>query len=452
MENYELENEIELRMNPDDFSLSPGDLNDIMNQFDLSEEDAVLAYNKVISEKIKELEDETKDIVNYFREKGNYYPSFNEFKKEFNQNDLMFFNDEILRDMYNKEINDENQLSLFEIKQMIKEAFKTISEEDEFEKDAAEITKNWGGEIKKSPNAMLGPEDIFDIADAGAEAKKDIEDEFGEDEFSPMSNDEYKAIMNNLNEDEEEITIGPEGLFRAKDSQGNEIKKMTLVKPVNSEVDKKGRVMGFGDDGKGNQIVIVDYQWPLDLKYMAPKEMGEIKEYPQDLIVQGINENLEEDKNNLKGVEVTYEDGTVIPTSIAANLSDEDIHNYFKVGRMFNIGNVEDNMQAVKSVNIIRETMNEELNEEEIVDDIDTPKEDEIDEARGLSHTAKNTGDRNAKKDNKNHSHAPVTTLPEGRTLDEKIKTLSEGKLKKKDLLNFIGEQARKFADDINNK
>jgi hypothetical protein len=612
MDNHELENEIEMRMNPQDFSLSSRDLVDIMNAFDMNEHDVAFAYSKVVERKRQELKDETKDVMNYFREKGNYYPSFREFKKVFNQS--TFVDDDILRDMHKKEISDKNQMSMFEIRQMIQEEFRTMSEEDEFEKDAAAITKNWGGEIKKSKDAQLSTDDFEDIVDAGAVARGEIESEFGEDEFSPMTDDEYKNIMKDLNEDIrdsfmnfsgdvpkipgknelrlvkneiedlspnftmkydalkirskrlevsydvdsgvykvindssgeqyynkikypeckdcefrdandvvefirsfgsiKEIAIGPEGLFRLKDSQGNEIKRMALVKPANSEVDKKGRVKGFGDDGKGNMIVIVDYQWPLDLKYMAPKEMGEFREYPQDLVVQGMTEGLEEDRSNLRGVEVTYADGTVIPTSMAANLSDEDIHNYFKVGRMFNIGNVEDNMQAVKSVNIIRESASDgkkcsscgehevrpvgagdeiidvcdncgaqesgiknenkmnELNEnEELVlakpglhtaimnyHNLGGSKEEVLaivntifglEEARGVSHSVKNTGDRNAKNDPKDHSHAPVTTLPESKTFDEKIKNLSEGKIKKGDLLKFINEQARKLADDI---
>ena len=71
-----------------------------------------------------------------------------------------------------------------------------------------------------------------------------------------------------------------------------------------------------------------------------------------------------------------------------------------------------------------------------------------VHEARGLGHGVKNSGDRNLKK-SKDNSHAPVTTLPEGRTFDEKIKNLSEGSVKKKDLINFINEQARKLANDI---
>jgi len=453
MNNIELENEIEIRMNPQDFSLSTGDLVDIMNQYGLNEHDVAFAYNEIVARKREELEDTTKEVVTMFREKGNYYPSFNEFKKMFNQYDgYTFVDDNILRDMHKKETQDANQLSMFEIREMIKEQFRAMSEDEDFERDAAAITRQWGGEIKKSPDAMLSPEDIFDLADAGAVAKQDIQGEFGDDEFTPMSDDEYKSIMNDLSEDGE---IGQKGLFRPQDSQGNDIRLSSLV--TNLENTKKGRVIGFGDDGDGNMIARVEWSWPLDMKFMAPKEMGMKHESLTNLIVQGINEsNVEEGRNKLRGVEVTYADGTVIPTSMAANLSDEDIYKYFEIGSLFNIGSVEDNMQAVQSVNIIRENMNEEEINEEIIDEVidgDAASEgdEEIAEARGLGHTVKNNGDRNVKK-SKNNSHAPVTTLPEGKTLDAKIKTLSEGTLKKKDLMNFIKEEAKNFAKDIKRK
>jgi ribosomal protein L37AE/L43A len=657
MDNFELENEIELRMNPQDFSLSSSDLIDIMNQYGLNEHDVAFAYSKIVAEKREEILDTTKDVVNMFREKGNYYPSFDEFKKMFNQYDgYTFVDDNILRDMHKRETRDANQTSMFEIREMIKEQFRAMREDDDFDKEAAAITKNWGGGIKKSPDAMLSTSDFEDIVDAGAVARGEIEAEFGDDEFVPMSDDEYKTIMRDLNEDGEDGGVGPQGLFKPQDSQGNDINLKALVK--NLEGTKSGRVMGLGDDGKGNLIVRVEWAWPLDMKYTAPEEMGMIPEMPSNLIVQGLNE---EGRSNLRGVEVTYADGTVIPTSMAAHLSDEDINNYFTPGKLFNIGNVEDNMQAVQSVNIIRENMNKEktckecggevkgvkagdeiidvceecgaqesgikkenkMNEgygeprpEEIQDviksvewinekinkihglEIETYWEegyeqgnsvffiikpfrvsdsgdqtlvdydyelkrntsnefrseskkrnirsregieslknditlfntmienelngratwvnkmnfggehetksvmkqtnektndmnelneneaimmadqalnqaimqfhnaggnkeaaqkhldgifgmDGLGESRGLAHSVKNTGDRNVKNNPKDNSHAPVTTLPEGKTLDAKIKTLSEGTLKRKGLMNFIKEEANNFAKDI---
>ena len=39
---------------------------------------------------------------------------------------------------------------------------------------------------------------------------------------------------------------------------------------------------------------------------------------------------------------------------MAAHLTDEEIHNYFKPGKVFNIGSAEDNVQAVISCEIIK--------------------------------------------------------------------------------------------------
>ena len=56
----------------------------------------------------------------------------------------------------------------------------------------------------------------------------------------------------------------------------------------------------------------------------------------------------------LRAIEVTYEDGTVITTSMAAGLTDKQMTDYFRPGRVFNIDSVEDRMVTVKSNKIIR--------------------------------------------------------------------------------------------------
>lgn len=56
----------------------------------------------------------------------------------------------------------------------------------------------------------------------------------------------------------------------------------------------------------------------------------------------------------LRSVQVTYSNGTKISTSMAANLSDQQIKNYFKVGKYFNVGSgSKDVMAKVKSVKIL---------------------------------------------------------------------------------------------------
>lgn len=59
-------------------------------------------------------------------------------------------------------------------------------------------------------------------------------------------------------------------------------------------------------------------------------------------------------KTNLRSVKVTYADGNIIYTDMAAGLTDNEILSYFAVGKVFNIGNVDDNLQAVTECEIIK--------------------------------------------------------------------------------------------------
>lgn len=59
-------------------------------------------------------------------------------------------------------------------------------------------------------------------------------------------------------------------------------------------------------------------------------------------------------QSTLKSVRVIYMDGTIINTSVNGELSDAEIYEYFKVGKVFNIGgrfnddgDELDNLQAV---------------------------------------------------------------------------------------------------------
>ena len=56
----------------------------------------------------------------------------------------------------------------------------------------------------------------------------------------------------------------------------------------------------------------------------------------------------------LRAVQVTYEGGDVITTSMAGHLTDKEIRDYFRIGRKFNIGAQRDKIRAVKSVVILK--------------------------------------------------------------------------------------------------
>lgn len=58
--------------------------------------------------------------------------------------------------------------------------------------------------------------------------------------------------------------------------------------------------------------------------------------------------------NNLRVVKVTFEDGDTVISSMAAHLSNKEIHNYYKIGSKFNLGSVKDRLVAVKNVEILK--------------------------------------------------------------------------------------------------
>lgn len=61
-----------------------------------------------------------------------------------------------------------------------------------------------------------------------------------------------------------------------------------------------------------------------------------------------------ENNYGLRSVRVTYSNGEVIETGMAHGLPDHEIYEYFAAGKLFNIGNVEDNMQTVTKCEILK--------------------------------------------------------------------------------------------------
>ena len=60
----------------------------------------------------------------------------------------------------------------------------------------------------------------------------------------------------------------------------------------------------------------------------------------------------------LRSVKVTFSNGDTISTSMSAGLSDDEIRNYYKIGKSFNIGNAgKDKMAKVKKVEILAESL-----------------------------------------------------------------------------------------------
>lgn len=57
---------------------------------------------------------------------------------------------------------------------------------------------------------------------------------------------------------------------------------------------------------------------------------------------------------NLRVIRVYYENGDIITTPMSANLTDKEMLDYFRPGKVFNIGSVSDNMQRIVKSEIIR--------------------------------------------------------------------------------------------------
>lgn len=53
-------------------------------------------------------------------------------------------------------------------------------------------------------------------------------------------------------------------------------------------------------------------------------------------------------------VRVTFDNGDVIETSMNPKLTDDDINEYYKIGKQFNIGRIDDKMAKVKKVEILK--------------------------------------------------------------------------------------------------
>jgi hypothetical protein len=68
------------------------------------------------------------------------------------------------------------------------------------------------------------------------------------------------------------------------------------------------------------------------------------------------------DESKGRTVKVKFSDGTGMTTSVAANMTDKDIKDYFKVGKSFNVGKGgRDKMAKVKSVEILESTIDEKM-------------------------------------------------------------------------------------------
>lgn len=66
----------------------------------------------------------------------------------------------------------------------------------------------------------------------------------------------------------------------------------------------------------------------------------------------------EKETPKFRTVKITYDSGDEVTTDMSGKLTDEEIYDYFKVGRVFNIGSSEDKMVKVKKVDILENKNN----------------------------------------------------------------------------------------------
>jgi hypothetical protein len=79
-------------------------------------------------------------------------------------------------------------------------------------------------------------------------------------------------------------------------------------------------------------------------------------------------ETVKEAAGNLRSVKVTYSNGDSVTTDMAANLTDEQIHDYFAIGKRFNLGDGAggDNVQTVTDVEILEDKVGQKTPSEEV--------------------------------------------------------------------------------------
>lgn len=309
--------------------------------------------------------------------------------------------------------------------------------------------------------------------DAMKAAMADMGDEFvplGKSKFEKNINpEELKADLErqnlNLPSDEEELAsiqsmmdrkktheksfgVGSlnESMLQVLDADGNNIKRHALVVPVKG-VNKKGRVLGFGDDGKGQLQIIVSWEWPIDMKYKNPEEMGKERLYPADVVIADPKRMAEDISENEGLPHGDHPDGFSFDMKSLYHWFNDALHQL----KWYEPEVAAEVMEKAFNRDYdYKPKMNEMENmNEDFLNELDFISEEEeatLEEMRSLGSSVKNTGDRNVKQRD-DHAHAPLTNLNE--SINKNITKLFEGSVTKKQLREFIIEQAKEAAKKI---
>jgi hypothetical protein len=327
-------------------------------------------------------------------------------------------------------------------------------------------------------NEMFEDDDLgifggaFDSEEFEGEAMRAAAEDMG-DEFTPLgkskfdknlNKDELKADLErqnlNLPSDEEELssiqnmmdkkkahekTFGAgslnESMLQVLDADGNNIRRHALVVPTKG-VDKKGRVLGFGDDGGGRLQIIVSWEWPIDMKYTNPEEMGKERLYPEEVVIANPKRMAEDMSKGDESSDSNHPDKYHFDMKSLYHWFNDALHqlNWYEPEVAAEVME-----QAFERDYDYKRKMSEmkDLDKENELDlNSEEQEMDSIEEMRGLGSSVKNTGDRNVKQRD-DHDHAPLTNL------NESIKRLFENKVTKKQLRDFISEQAKQVAKKL---
>lgn len=227
--------------------------------------------------------------------------------------------------------------------------------------------------IKKLVNDKSKKEVVEDLKDKGHITEKEIEDVKKEDiekkSNTNISGKTLDELITNLEKEGYIIKDFQPGLPKASVSAEKDGKKFNIEVStmLNDDGNNDHRVTNIKehteittDDNIEKESKVVKQ----DGKYQAQSEKGknfgtyDTKEEAKERVKQmEMFKHMDKKSaaSNLIGVTVTYDNGDVITTDVNGNQTDEQIKEYFKVGKEFNLGNGEkDNIAKVVKVDIDR--------------------------------------------------------------------------------------------------
>lgn len=143
--------------------------------------------------------------------------------------------------------------------------------------------------------------------------------------------------------------------YMREQSKGIDVSNAKAIPdPQHAGVWKVTNIEEFGKDWRQAVEAIVYLPGSRSAEQIGAGEFG-------DFEIGDIEESINEG-GNLRTVKVTYSNGDSVTTDMAAGLSDEQIYDYFAVGKRFNLGNPAtggDNVQAVTDVEILEDKFGE---------------------------------------------------------------------------------------------